>query len=401
MKKINYLNVFLIFIISITTNFYFGSIGVFPIDTFGFFDSANFINKGFLPIRDYWTSNGFLVDLMQSVFFKFAGVNWTVYLLHSSLVNFILAYFTYKFLINEKLKPSYSLFYSISVAILAYPSAGVPFPDHHSLIFSVIAIYSLTFFIKKKLNFYLYLSILFLTIAFLSKQVPASIFSIFFIINILIFSFKEKNFTYFKNSILFTVFLSILIILLLILSKIGVKNFFIQYITFPLTIGSERSASFELKFLFKSFTGEYKYFLILTLIIFYQHLKNNKSINFLETNILLVFVSIISILNQEIMKNQNIIYFLLPILIAIVQSRISLKDKNKKNMLIIFILTFNVFIISKYNERFNIDRKFMDLQGLNKQNYTKAENISKKLKGLKWITVASETDLRDEVFLVK
>ena len=103
MKKINYLNVFLIFIISITTNFYFGSIGVFPIDTFGFFDSANFINKGFLPIRDYWTSNGFLVDLMQSVFFKFAGVNWTVYLLHSSLVNFILAYFTYKFLINEKL----------------------------------------------------------------------------------------------------------------------------------------------------------------------------------------------------------------------------------------------------------------------------------------------------------
>ena len=101
------------------------------------------------------------------------------------------------------------------------------------------------------------------------------------------------------------------------------------------------------------------------------------------------------------MKNQNIIYFLLPILIAIVQSRISLKDKNKKNMLIIFILTFNVFIISKYNERFNIDRKFMDLQGLNKQNYTKAENISKKLKGLKWITVASETDLRDEVFLVK
>ena len=148
MKKTYYFNIFLIFIISITTNFYFGSIGVFPIDTFAFFDSANFINKGFLPIRDYWTSNGFLVDLIQSVFFYFAGTNWTVYLLHSSLINFILAYFTYNFFISENLRPIYSLFYSFSVAILAYPSAGVPFPDHHSLIFSIISIYFLFFFFK-------------------------------------------------------------------------------------------------------------------------------------------------------------------------------------------------------------------------------------------------------------
>ena len=153
MKKTHYFNIFLIFIISITTNFYFGSIGVFPVDTFAFFDSANFINKGFLPIRDYWTSNGFLVDLIQSVFFKFFGTKWTVYLFHSSLVNFFLAYLTYKFLLRENLKPIYSLFYSISVAILAYPSAGVPFSDHHSLIFSIISIYLLIFFMRKKLYY--------------------------------------------------------------------------------------------------------------------------------------------------------------------------------------------------------------------------------------------------------
>ena len=145
MKKTYYFNIFLIFIISITTNFYFGSIGVFPVDTFAFFDSANFINKGFLPIRDYWTSNGFLVDLIQSVFFKFFGTKWTGYLLHSSLVNFFLGYLTYKFLLSENLKPVYSLFYSISVAILAYPSAGVPFSDHHSLIFSIMSIFLLIF----------------------------------------------------------------------------------------------------------------------------------------------------------------------------------------------------------------------------------------------------------------
>ena len=93
------LNILIIFVISVSVNFYYGSIGVFPIDTFAFFDSANSINKGLLPIRDYWTSNGFLVDLIQSVFFKFFGSNWKIYLLHSSLINFLLALTTYKFLI--------------------------------------------------------------------------------------------------------------------------------------------------------------------------------------------------------------------------------------------------------------------------------------------------------------
>ena len=91
-------NIILIFLTSFIFNIYYGSIGVFPIDTFAFFDSANLINKGFLPIRDYWTSNGFFVDILQSFFFKIFGVNWYSYLFHSSLINFIFAALTYKFL---------------------------------------------------------------------------------------------------------------------------------------------------------------------------------------------------------------------------------------------------------------------------------------------------------------
>ncbi len=63
------LNIIFIILVPIVANHYYGSIGVFPIDTFAFFDSSNLINKGFLPIRDYWTSNGFLIDLIQSIFF--------------------------------------------------------------------------------------------------------------------------------------------------------------------------------------------------------------------------------------------------------------------------------------------------------------------------------------------
>ena len=67
--------------------------------------------------------------------------------------------------------------------------------------------------------------------------------------------------------------------------------------------------SFELKYLLKSLTGEYKYFLLLILALLYQSYRKSKKINFLETNIIFILVSIISIFNQEIMKNQNIIFF--------------------------------------------------------------------------------------------
>ena len=43
----------------------------------------------------------------------------------------------------------------------------------------------------------------------------------------------------------------------------------------------------------------------------------------------------------------------------------------------------------------------MDLQGINKQNYVKAERISTNLKGLRWVSVASETYLKNEIILLK
>ena len=180
-KLLNYsekINIILILLVSFAANYYYGSIGVFPVDTFAFFDSANFINKGFLPIRDYWTSNGFFVDFFQSIFFRIFGTNWYSYLLHSSFLNFIFAFLTYRFFLNEGLTKNASLFYSLSVAILAYPPVGVPFPDHHSLIFSLISIYFLIFTIKKKSKTYLFITILSLAIAFLCKQVPAGFFII-------------------------------------------------------------------------------------------------------------------------------------------------------------------------------------------------------------------------------
>ena len=66
---LKYIFSFLLLIISVTVNTYFGSIGVFPIDTFAFFDSANMLNQGFVPFKDYWVMSGFMIDIIQSTFF--------------------------------------------------------------------------------------------------------------------------------------------------------------------------------------------------------------------------------------------------------------------------------------------------------------------------------------------
>ena len=203
-KKYDYFCILLIFLSSFIANYYYGSVGVFPIDTFAFFDSANFINKGYLPIRDYWTSNGFLVDLLQSIFFKFFGVNWYAYLLHSSILNFIFSVFTYKFLKSEGLNLKFSLFYSLSVSLLLYPPVGVPFSDHHSIIFSLLSIYSLVAASRKNSGLFLCLSIFLLGLAFLCKQIPAAFFIVSVTFYIIYQSIKNNNFYWIYISSIFS-----------------------------------------------------------------------------------------------------------------------------------------------------------------------------------------------------
>ena len=74
---------FLLFIFSVYVNNYYGSIGVFPVDSFAFFDSAYSINHGMIPFRDYWVMNGPIIDLIQSLFFNFLGTSWKTYLINS------------------------------------------------------------------------------------------------------------------------------------------------------------------------------------------------------------------------------------------------------------------------------------------------------------------------------
>ena len=193
-KKFYYFIILLIF--SILFNQYYGFKGVFPEDSFLTFNSGYDTLNGKYPFKDFYTTTGPLLDFIQALFFKIFGVSWFSYVLHASVFNFILAIATFQVLTKFNLNLNYCFFYSLLVSILAYPSSGTPFMDHHSTFISTIAIFSFILAIKTKSNYYWFAIPFILGFAFLSKQVPASyilliiffLSSIFFYFN---FDFKK------------------------------------------------------------------------------------------------------------------------------------------------------------------------------------------------------------------
>ena len=137
----NYIFYLFLAIFSFYINFYVGSRGVFPLDTFIHYDNGYRILLGEHPVKDYWIVHGFLIDYIQAFFFKFFGNEWKSYLFHSSIFNTCIVLFTYYFFQILNLSIKISLTLSVSLAILAYPVSGTPFLDLHSSYFSLFAIY--------------------------------------------------------------------------------------------------------------------------------------------------------------------------------------------------------------------------------------------------------------------
>ena len=82
--KKNFLNekicLFLILFFSIIFNYHSGNRGVFPADSFAFFDSGQRILNGQFPFKDYWVVSGPFIDYFQAFLFSLFGINWQVYI---------------------------------------------------------------------------------------------------------------------------------------------------------------------------------------------------------------------------------------------------------------------------------------------------------------------------------
>ena len=111
-----------------------------PIDSFLFFDSGFRVLNGHFPFKDFWAVTGLTVDIIQALFFKIFGVSWFSYVLHASFLNFLIAFATFYTLYKFELNINFCFLYALLISIIAYPISGTPFPDHHSIIFSLFAL---------------------------------------------------------------------------------------------------------------------------------------------------------------------------------------------------------------------------------------------------------------------
>ena len=185
----------------------------------------------------------------------------------------------------------------------------------------------------------------------------------------------------------------ILFLVFLYLTKTPLNNFFYQYILFPLTIGEGRITSKEVAYIslidqlnFKRLVGEFKFihiFLVPLIILSIKFFKrNNEDLNLL--NSVVVLSAIAFLFNQIITANQIYIFSLIPFLAAILHLNFNKIKIDIKIVYLLFIIVF--FSTTKFHFRFNIDRKFHDLENIDKTKAIMANSVNKNFNQLKWIT---------------
>ena len=345
--------------------------------------------------------HGITLDYLQSVFFFIFGNNWLSYVAHASLFNSLISIATYIFFNHLGVKKLYSFVLAISFAVLAYPISGTPFIDQHAIFFCLLAFYFFSFGIKAKLKYLFFIPFLF-GLAFFSKQVPTIYFAFVLGLLLLVYTIVNKDYYILKYPLLGTTTFFFLLYFFLELQNISIKSFLTQIFYYPMSIGGDRYAALNIDI--KKILSNYKFILLPILISFFliknQYSKVFKNLRIFNFSIVILF-NLISIFHQLMTKNQNFIFFLIPINLAFLILFIEDKfETNKyKNKLIFLVIIFCIFTTFKYHHRFNIERKFIDLQDVQLTNSIQAKKIHSSLYPLKWKTRNFKNPL-DEIKIV-
>ncbi len=396
-------------IFSFFVNYYYANIGVYPIDTFAFFDTAYNILIDRHPFKDIWVTTGFLVDYFQAFFFKLLGVKWSSYVIHGSLFNLIITVAFYLTLINFKFDKYISFLYALAFSILCYTISATPFAYIHSLVLSFLSFLFFILAIKNKSEIFFFCLPVTMLLSFLCMQTPSTYVNI-----IILFGLFFYFINFYNSKLIMTFFLGSLFVLVLFLIfisfyEISIIKIYQQYILFPLSMGEYRLStnndsqiSLLARLTFRNLVGHFKFINIFivsfALLTFYDLLKKKIDKEWLIINISIIFLGITLIFNQLITSNQTYIFSLIPFMGAFFHIYVKKRFKNVK---IVNFIIFSIIIFSslKYHFVYNEQRKFMDLQNVNLSESVDAAKIDIKLKGLKWITPSVYTP-NEEIDLI-
>ena len=269
--------------------------------------------NGYVPFSDYWLVTGPLLDYLNAFFFKILGLSWNTFIIHSSLINLLLAVTSFYFFIKLEVPKIFSFFYSLLISILFYPVVGTPFVDHHSTFFLVLSFYFLIISIKySKYNYFFFIPSI-LLLSFLSKQTPAVYGIILITILVLFLCYIEKQL--FKkivlNSIL-GIFISLTLFLFFFLvSKIEINNFILQYLFFASSIGGDRLETYHFNLFNELDNYKFIYFFVFLLAFLILKIVRGKTQD--KKNLFVIICSItlslVLIFHQMITLNQNLFFY--------------------------------------------------------------------------------------------
>ena len=393
-------------------NYYYANLGVFPLDTFAFFDTAFNILIDRHPFKDIWVTTGPLVDYLQSIFFKIFGLSWSSYVIHGSVINSLIVYFFFKILINFNLNKHISFFYAVGLSVLCYSISGTPFAYIHSYVFSLLSILIFFYAIKNRDKKYFFFLPIVMTMAFLSMQNPSTFINFTIILFSSIFFFRKENRGFFKYFIGGVLSIFFVLIIFFLIFKIPVENFIQQYFLFPLTMADYRISGDEMahislsgRFTFRNVIGHFKFInillLILLIITVFDKIKNKISFENLIINFSLILTGILLIFNQLITSNQTFIFSFIPFIGGFIHVYLYSRKIQSGKLMNYFIILMTVFCVTKYHFEYNEKRKFMDLQNTNLNKFVDAKNLDEKFKGLKWITPGYSESPNEEISLLK
>jgi hypothetical protein len=360
---VDYLKILFLTLFSFFICYHYGFNGIVPLDDFVSYNCGYRILSGDIPFKDYYSVTGFFLCLIQSIFYKFFGTNWSSLVLHASVFNSLICLIFYYFLNRLKISNSFALFSCVSISILSYPNNGVPGADHHSWILSICSFMFFYLSLKEKNKIFAIISTFLLFFAFLVKQVPSTYFLILIFFLYIIYSIKDKKFHFFKELSLSILACFFLLLLYLKINSINFNDFFEQYIFLSLNLGSSRFENINLKFFLEKISSIYfVIFLIAPLFVnFYYYLlvKNKIKEEYFIINFIIIFSLILIGLIYEIHTNNSAISFMLLPLIVVFIFKIQKQIGQVRFLkyiyfILIFITWLKIFQFNYYISLINI-----------------------------------------------
>jgi len=398
--------VFFIFILSVSINQYFGFIGINPLDNFTIYNSGYLILNNQIPFNDFWVITGPLLDYLQSIFFKIFGLNWSSYVFHASLVNFLFSLIIFLCLEKFGLSQKLCLLYSSLTALIFYPTVATPFVDHHAVFFSITALLVFLLGINFKNNLFWFLLPIILILGFFSKQTPTSYFAILigFMLLYNLIIFREFN------SLIYAVFSSIITLIVVFISfnqlDINFQFFYDQYIKFASSVGQERitSGGFLKPINFSRYIVKFKLihisYISLLLIIIWKtiKLKNYFLTKEFITLSSLILSSYILIAHQLLTLNSKFIFCIIPLLCGFSNIYLLKFFKKKDIKLNYLIIAFSICVTIYNFEKYVYDRKFLVINSYFDRDKIYTTKIIDNKSNFKWISHYNsepENEIRD------